>query len=107
MIRRPPRSTLFPYTTLFRSSRNARRAVGDAAGLGDRAGRGAGNHRRVVDAVDGDGDELLGAVHGGDRESRGHPAALLSPVNLGGVVLLRVGPHAARAHLIGSVAAGA
>src|SRR5256885_12533059 len=27
MIRRPPRSTLFPYTTLFRS-RNARRAPG-------------------------------------------------------------------------------
>src|SRR2546430_13584808 len=24
MIRRPPRSTLFPYTTLFRSPRNAR-----------------------------------------------------------------------------------
>src|SRR3712207_7684505 len=24
MIRRPPRSTLFPYTTLFRSLRNAR-----------------------------------------------------------------------------------
>src|SRR2546427_4919936 len=24
MIRRPPRSTLFPYTTLFRSCRNAR-----------------------------------------------------------------------------------
>src|SRR3712207_7008767 len=24
MIRRPPRSTLFPYTTLFRSRRNAR-----------------------------------------------------------------------------------
>src|SRR3712207_6877809 len=24
MIRRPPRSTLFPYTTLFRSSRRAR-----------------------------------------------------------------------------------
>src|SRR6201981_239830 len=24
MIRRPPRSTLFPYTTLFRSSTNAR-----------------------------------------------------------------------------------
>src|SRR5260221_6732120 len=24
MIRRPPRSTLFPYTTLFRSSRGAR-----------------------------------------------------------------------------------
>src|SRR5690349_22808380 len=26
MIRRPPRSTLFPYTTLFRSSRAARQA---------------------------------------------------------------------------------
>src|SRR5260221_1792417 len=25
MIRRPPRSTLFPYTTLFRSRRNPRR----------------------------------------------------------------------------------
>src|SRR5258707_8024043 len=25
MIRRPPRSTLFPYTTLFRSSRRGRR----------------------------------------------------------------------------------
>src|SRR3712207_7520085 len=25
MIRRPPRSTLFPYTTLFRSTSNARR----------------------------------------------------------------------------------
>src|SRR3712207_7467967 len=27
MIRRPPRSTLFPYTTLFRSSTNFRRAL--------------------------------------------------------------------------------
>src|SRR2546426_6584395 len=26
MIRRPPRSTLFPYTTLFRSRRDGRRA---------------------------------------------------------------------------------
>src|SRR3712207_8841177 len=27
MIRRPPRSTLFPYTTLFRSTRRARACV--------------------------------------------------------------------------------
>src|SRR2546430_12664787 len=27
MIRRPPRSTLFPYTTLFRSEHNERRQV--------------------------------------------------------------------------------
>src|SRR3712207_7207391 len=31
MIRRPPRSTLFPYTTLFRSGRPGRRGRGDAA----------------------------------------------------------------------------
>src|SRR3712207_8865615 len=29
MIRRPPRSTLFPYTTLFRSRSGARQEVGD------------------------------------------------------------------------------
>src|SRR6266850_227968 len=29
MIRRPPRSTLFPYTTLFRSSRQANRSAGN------------------------------------------------------------------------------
>src|SRR5215510_15257899 len=29
MIRRPPRSTLFPYTTLFRSRRRADRSVDD------------------------------------------------------------------------------
>src|SRR5258708_9598017 len=28
MIRRPPRSTLFPYTTLFRSTRRARLCIG-------------------------------------------------------------------------------
>src|SRR3712207_7394198 len=31
MIRRPPRSTLFPYTTLFRSARG----VGQGEGVGD------------------------------------------------------------------------
>src|SRR5436853_3352368 len=31
MIRRPPRSTLFPYTTLFRSARRAVRVVGGDA----------------------------------------------------------------------------
>src|SRR2546422_2632513 len=32
MIRRPPRSTLFPYTTLFRSLPRDRAAGGDAGG---------------------------------------------------------------------------
>src|SRR2546426_3837320 len=34
MIRRPPRSTLFPYTTLFRSVRDAVRSVRDAMLVG-------------------------------------------------------------------------
>src|SRR3712207_8331618 len=38
MIRRPPRSTLFPYTTLFRSRRRADAAAG--AGVNRRAGGG-------------------------------------------------------------------
>src|SRR5258706_2276528 len=32
MIRRPPRSTLFPYTTLFRSARPARSVAGTCEG---------------------------------------------------------------------------
>src|SRR6266545_7734508 len=61
MIRRPPRSTLFPYTTLFRSVRRAglgiggsggRRAIGSATGRGQaRVGAPAGRVgpvRRVV-----------------------------------------------------------
>src|SRR6185503_10806354 len=40
MIRRPPRSTLFPYTTLFRSRRHERhRALRPAGGDGDVARR--------------------------------------------------------------------
>src|SRR2546426_7849873 len=35
MIRRPPRSTLFPYTTLFRSAR-VRSEVGQAGGSNER-----------------------------------------------------------------------
>src|SRR2546430_11528590 len=36
MIRRPPRSTLFPYTTLFRSRRGRGRAAAPAAAAGPR-----------------------------------------------------------------------
>src|SRR2546426_8374056 len=52
MIRRPPRSTLFPYTTLFRSLRLAERQLGGkrkrndqrAAGLEEIAARERGLH---------------------------------------------------------------
>src|SRR3712207_7900697 len=48
MIRRPPRSTLFPYTTLFRSAAGARPGEGPPQGRrGPRLGfGGAGAHRR-------------------------------------------------------------
>src|SRR3989449_3521494 len=42
MIRRPPRSTLFPYTTLFRSDHaGAHRGLGAQGPRGHRADRGA------------------------------------------------------------------
>src|SRR6266566_4315348 len=40
MIRRPPRSTLFPYTTLFRSGRVDRGGAGSCGHDRGRAGRG-------------------------------------------------------------------
>src|SRR3712207_6869223 len=71
MIRRPPRSTLFPYTTLFRSGDRRRRGdprprrpggmgPGDRrrAGRGapDRAGGGAGEGGRALRRPDGRAD---------------------------------------------------
>src|SRR2546426_5127885 len=79
MIRRPPRSTLFPYTTLFRSGRS------DG---GDRDGR---EHRHELDAHLGEvaGDPAVAAR--GVRYFRGehtcqrseeHTSELQSPCNL-------------------------
>src|SRR5256885_8719097 len=68
MIRRPPRSTLFPYTTLFRSAP-------DQLGTG-----------RVVEALGlaGDGERQprgIGHLHG-NRRSEEHTSELQSPCNL-------------------------
>src|SRR3989442_10373802 len=49
MIRRPPRSTLFPYTTLFRSRRG--HVLGHRVEAGLQGGRLAGGGVGVVDAV--------------------------------------------------------
>src|SRR5688572_31123428 len=46
MIRRPPRSTLFPYTTLFRSAGNQRAARLRAMRVQD-ADRNVARHRRL------------------------------------------------------------
>src|SRR3712207_8242894 len=58
MIRRPPRSTLFPYTTLFRSGRRARV-----------------REQPVLHADDEDDGELetLGRVHGHQGDGRTRP----------------------------------
>src|SRR5258708_37696271 len=57
MIRRPPRSTLFPYTTLFRSL-GARSAVGRAGGAGVR-----------IEGAGGSGSKCQGS-RGGRRRGR-------------------------------------
>src|SRR3712207_7271733 len=63
MIRRPPRSTLFPYTTLFRSPTVA----GAAAGSSFRAAAGAAASAAASAAAAGPG-EAAGAA-GADRKS--------------------------------------
>src|SRR3712207_7070434 len=50
MIRRPPRSTLFPYTTLFRSRAHRRPGAAEAAGT---------KPKRI--------DELVGRVNTGEE----------------------------------------
>src|SRR3712207_8100584 len=79
MIRRPPRSTLVPYTTLFRSRRDrldpdglpdpADRRVPDVVGVHDLLAARLRLGRRVGDA---DHDFLLpvGLERGGDVEAR-------------------------------------
>src|SRR4051812_49814025 len=67
MIRRPPRSTLFPYTTLFRS-----RAVRDPGGLVLAHLHHVGAERLVVVG----GDQAFGA------RSEEHTSELQSHVNL-------------------------
>src|SRR3712207_7286476 len=79
MIRRPPRSTLFPYTTLFRSSAVDASAsgVGDAVRAGEvgdavRAGE-------VGDAVRaGEVGDALRAADSGDPRSEEHTSELQS-----------------------------
>src|SRR3712207_7784951 len=65
MIRRPPRSTLFPYTTLFRSIDRER--VDDDAEDGQRhQGR---EEKRHVEVGAGAGHQVADADIGGDRKS--------------------------------------
>src|SRR2546427_6074022 len=85
MIRRPPRSTLFPYTTLFRSALLGR-ALGPAAAperLSATTGRYDPRPAQVA-AVDESGDPRFrlrhGVVHGARSEE--HTSELQSQSNL-------------------------
>src|SRR2546426_7084736 len=74
MIRRPPRSTLFPYTTLFRSARPPGLAPRRARRL--RARHGVGARGRRVRAV------REARRIGGEHRSEEHTSELQSPCNL-------------------------
>src|SRR3712207_9377898 len=72
MIRRPPRSTLFPYTTLFRSggSGEGRWGTGDSH---ERPDTGFGAHRvpdRGFRPGTGDGDRSRSEEHTSELQSR-------------------------------------
>src|SRR5436309_7383695 len=76
MMRRPPRSTLFPYTTLFRSSAGA--PMGNAAGRLQRRDRPVGDHvarldQRPVpvgrDRIQGQIRKRFAAARAADRKS--------------------------------------
>src|SRR3712207_7801124 len=72
MIRRPPRSTLFPYTTLFRSGRGVQPDVDG------RRGQRQGEVRGGV--ADGDRDEAgAGDDRAAEDEGRARPAAVAPP----------------------------
>src|SRR3712207_7923254 len=76
MIRRPPRSTLFPYTTLFRSDlRRARR--GHDEQRVQRPARGARARRGDVLALDG-GAAAAVRARGGQARSEEHTSELQS-----------------------------
>src|SRR2546425_12772275 len=102
MIRRPPRSTLFPYTTLFRSERNDAHVDDDFPPVSTRRVRGAPQHehaevpqsqrrhevgkdpiepaRRVSQEGDRDETEVQDEGHQGQKAMQGHgtlPAAVM------------------------------
>src|SRR2546426_6838728 len=79
MIRRPPRSTLFPYTTLFRSRRQqGRRLRGRSRGREGGEPREAGCH----DAGPEDAADALVSGETNHQRSEEHTSELQSPCNL-------------------------
>src|SRR5256885_11760447 len=78
MIRRPPRSTLFPYTTLFRSRGLFR---GGGSGAAPRSGGGRGGLRFSVRRA-GAAGQAWHRSGGGRARSEEHTSEIQSPCNL-------------------------
>src|SRR3712207_7649010 len=68
MIRRPPRSTLFPYTTLFRSVGEREVVEGEPLGAGEAVAADRGQQQ--AEAGGDDGLEPVPAADGGDQQDR-------------------------------------
>src|SRR5256885_12322435 len=81
MIRRPPRSTLFPYTTLFRSARLRGAARPERRQPVDRDGV-AGGARRAERRRQDVPLELRGRILRAHVRSEEHTSELQSPCNL-------------------------
>src|SRR2546426_7921492 len=81
MIRRPPRSTLFPYTTLFRSTDGVFSMEGDIARLPDIVTL-ARKYDAVVAVDDSHATGALGKTGRGSARSEEHTSELQSPCNL-------------------------
>src|SRR2546426_8480133 len=81
MIRRPPRSTLFPYTTLFRSGEGNPSSLGEHVRPGPARGADAEEERPVLHA----GAGLVEVARDDQRDvsrSEEHTSELQSPCNL-------------------------
>src|SRR5438876_8225525 len=84
MLRRPPSSTLFPYTTLFRSQRDAgRREAGrDQAAVASLARQSATRAALPARAANRGRDQVAKRRRGADGRSEEHTSELQSPVHL-------------------------
>src|SRR5256885_6065072 len=82
MIRRPPRSTLFPYTTLFRSRVSHYMADGTSADLKDKEHRGSFSPMDMVSYESGMTFVRLAEADKAELRSEEHTSELQSPCNL-------------------------
>src|SRR5256885_10898274 len=78
MIRRPPRSTLFPYTTLFRSHDRRAAVLHHGAHIGEIYVHDAGDGDEGRDTLCGVEQHLVGLL----ERSEEHTSELQSPCNL-------------------------